>query len=130
MTGSWHAGIRLVYALDRGGSPAIDTIRNGDPFEVIAEISIGRSLMQVVTGCVLAVSVRNLSQSRLLAREQLCYPLVAQDAALRHRLAATVDGGWSASEGDVLEVLATFKVTAGVHRSYSLARSAPFIVAC
>lgn len=130
MTGSWDAGIRRVYTLDRSGSPAIHTIRKGDPFEVIAEIGIGSSLMQVVTGCDLAVVVRDLSQSRILACQRLSYPLAAQDGGLRHRLDATVDAGWTANEGDVLEVLATFKVTAGVHRTYSLARSAPFIVSC
>jgi hypothetical protein len=128
MTGSWDAGIKLVYARDRNGCLAIDTIRNGDAFAVIAEIGIGRSLMQVVTGCDLAVSVRNLSQSRTMVRERLSHPLAAQDAALRHRLNATVDAGWNADDGDVLEVIATFKVTAGVHRTYSLARSAPFVV--
>jgi hypothetical protein len=130
MTGSWDAGIKRVYTLDRSGSPAIHTVRKGDPFEVIAEVSIGQSLMQVITGCDLAVSVRNLSQSRILACQRLSYPLAAQEAGLRHRLDATVDAGWNANEGDVLEVIATFKVTAGVHKTYSLARSAPFIVSC
>lgn len=130
MTGSWDAGIKRVYTLDRSGSRAIHTIRKGDPFDVIAEIGIGQSLMQVATGCDLAVSVRNLSRSTILACVRLSYPLVAQDAGLRHRLDATVDAGWHANEGDVLEVIATFKVTAGVHKTYSLARSAPFIVSC
>jgi hypothetical protein len=130
MTGSWDAGIKRLYARDRNGSPAIGTIRNGDPFEVVAEVGIGQGLMQFATGCDLAVSVRNLSQSRILACARLSYPLAAQDGALRHRLDATVDGGWRANDGDVLEVIATFKVTAGVHKTYSLARSAPFIVSC
>jgi hypothetical protein len=36
--------------------------------------------------------------------------------------------GWNASEGDILEAVATYKVTAGVFTDYSTSRSQPIIV--
>jgi len=128
MTGSWDADIKLVYALDRSRSVAIDTIKNSDAFDVIANIRIGQSLMQIVSKCDLFVSVRNLSQSSALLSQKQSYALAPQSAPLNQQLIATFDAGWNADEGDVLEVIATFKVTAGVHQNYSLARSTPFIV--
>jgi hypothetical protein len=128
MTGSWDANLKLVYVNDLSGSVAVDTVRNGDPFEVVAEIRIGQSLMQVAGSCDLFVSVRNLSRSSVLSRQRLSYALAPQDAPLHQRLEATFDAGWKADDGDVLEVIATFKVTAGVHQSYSLASGTPFIV--
>ena len=129
MTGSWDAAVRLVYVNDHTGSVAVGTIGNGRPFEVVAEIKIGQSLMQVVGGCDLFVSVRNLSRSCILSRRRLSYALAPQNAPLRQRLEAAFDAGWKADDGDVLEVIVTFKVTAGIHQSYSLASGTPLVVA-
>ena len=129
MIGSWDAAVKLVYVRDCSGSVAVDTVSNGDPFEVVAQIRIGHSLMQVVGRCDLLVAVRNLSRSSVLSWQQRSYALAPQDAPLHHRLEVPFDAGWNADDGDVLEVIATFKVTAGLHRSYSLAGSTPFVVA-
>ena len=128
MSGTWDATIMLVYAVDDGGSIPIDAVGNGDAFEVVAGIRIGRNLMQFVDTCELFVSVRNLSSSATLLRRHQPYVLVPQDAPHDQRLQVKVEAGWSADEGDALEVLATLKVTAGINSDYTLARSAPFVV--
>jgi hypothetical protein len=128
MAGTWDADITSLHAAAEGGSLAADTVRCGEAFDVVATIRVGRNLMQFVDTCELFVSVRNLSASRLLTRRRLSLSLTPQDASLTRQLRVAVAGGWAAEDGDLLEALATLKVTAGVNPDYSLARSAPFIV--
>jgi hypothetical protein len=128
MAGTWDADITLLHAAAEGGSSAADTVPCGEAFDVLAGIRVGRNLMQFVDTCDLFVSVRNLSACRLLTRRRLSLPLAPQDAALARQLRVAVAGGWTAEDGDILEVVATLKVTAGVNPDYSLARSAPFLV--
>jgi hypothetical protein len=128
MAGTWDADITSLHAAAEGGSFAADTVRCGEAFDVVATIRVGRNLMQFVDTCELFVSVRNLSAARLLTRRRLSLPLTPQDASLTRQLRVAVAGGWAAEDGDLLEALATLKVTAGVNPDYSLARSAPFIV--
>ena len=66
------------------------------------------------------INDRTAGPVRLDRRDQK----LALNEAFRMQLAS----GWTAGEGDVLEVLATFKVTSGINYDYSMARSAPFIV--
>jgi hypothetical protein len=128
MAGTWDADITIIHAADEGGSLATGTVRCGEAFDVLATIRVGRNLMQFVDTADLFVSVRNLSASRPLTRRHLSIPLAPQDAALSRQLRVAVAGGWAAEDGDLLEALATLKVTAGVNPDYALARSAPFIV--
>jgi hypothetical protein len=128
VSGTWDATIMLVYAAADGGAHPIDAVGDGDAFEVVAHIRIGRNLMQFVDTCELFVSVRNLSRSTTLLSQHQSYVLVPQDAPHEQRLQVKVAAGWEAGEGDALEVLATLKVTAGINADYTLARSAPFVV--
>ena len=128
MSGTWDASILLVHAAADGGAHPIDVVGNGDAFEVVASIRIGRNLMQFVDTCELFVSVRNLSRSTTLLSRHQPYVLVPQDAPHDQRLHVKVEAGWDAGEGDALEILATLKVTAGINSDYTLARSAPFVV--
>jgi hypothetical protein len=86
--------------------------------------------MQFVDRCDLFVSVRDLSQSRTLLCQRKSYELTPRKAALNQTLRVRFDAGWNANEGDVLDVVATFKVTSGVNFDYTLARSEPFVVSC
>ena len=128
MSGTWDATILLVHAVDEGGSVPIDAVGNGNAFDVVASVRIGRNLMQFVDSCELFVSVRNLSQSNTLLRRHQSFALTPMEAALHQELQVKFDDEWSANEGDVLEVVAAFKVTAGANHDYSLARSDPFVV--
>ena len=129
MSGHWDADIRQVQALEGGVVFApIDVVAVGAVFDVVATTCIGENLMSVVNCCDLFVAVRNLSRSTALANAHVHLDLCAVKRILHKTLRAKIGAGWRADDGDVLEVLATFKVTAGVHTDYSLARSEPFIV--
>lgn len=128
MSGAWDASIRLVYAVNAGSSSAIDTIANGAAFDVLANIRIGEDLMKVVDGYELFISVRNLSQSDTLLRQHESSQLTPRRTALAQTLDVNFGAGWEANEGDVLDVVATFKVMAGVNANYSLASGDRFVV--
>ena len=128
MSGTWDATILSAYAAGTGEPFAVDAVGNGEKFDVVANVRIGRNLMQFVDRCELFVSVRNLSRSTTLASRHQQYELTPQKLALHEAFRVQFASGWSAGEGDVLEVLATFKVTSGINYDYSMARSAPFIV--
>jgi hypothetical protein len=128
MSGTWDANIISTYAVRDGETLAADTVGNGDAFDVVANIRIGKNLMQFFDRCDLFVSVRNLSRSTTLATRHQEYALTPQKASLTEAFRVQFASGWTAGEGDVLEVLATFKVTSGINYDYSMTRSAPFIV--
>jgi hypothetical protein len=128
VSGTWDANIVSVYAVDTAEPFAIDAIANGEKFDVVANIRIGRNLMQFVDRCELFVSVRNLSRSTTVATRHQEYALTPQKVSLTEAFRVQFASGWSAGEGDVLEVLATFKVTSGINYDYSMTRGAPFIV--
>ncbi|HEX3211531.1 MAG TPA: hypothetical protein VH016_03120, partial [Actinomycetota bacterium] len=56
------------------------------------------------------------------------YALAPQKLSLNEAFRVQFASGWTAGEGDVLEVLATFKVTSGINYDYSMTRSGPLIV--
>ena len=128
MSGTWDATIMSAYAVDAGEPFAVDAVRNGEKFDVVANVRIGRNLMQFVDRCELFVSVRNLSRSTTMVTQRQQHELAPQKLALNEAFRVQFASGWTASEGDVLEVLVTFKVTSGINYDYSMVSSDPFIV--
>ena len=100
MSGTWDASIMLIYIADDERLFPIDIIQNGDAFGVVANIRIGRNLMQFVDSCELFVSVRNLSQSNMLLSRHQSYALAPREAPLNQELQVKLI--WNANEGDVL----------------------------
>ena len=130
MPGNQDANIKLLYVVDENSFFTADTVAVGTAFDVIANVEIGKDLMEVVTKENLFVSVVNLSQSTVLQQQSLENVLTPVDNPdpLNQELRIKVSGGWTANEGDVLEAIATYKVTAGVFTDYSAARSATVVV--
>jgi len=128
MSGTWDATILSAYAAGTGEPYAVDAVGNGEKFDVVANVRIGRNLMQFVDRGELFVSVRNLSRSTTTVSQHQQYELTPQKLALNEAFRVQFASGWTAAEGDVLEVLVTFKVTSGINYDYSMTRSAPFIV--
>ena len=132
MPGTWDANIKLLNAVDDGFDFAIDTVDKNQNFDVLANVEIGSRLNEVVTRHDLFLDVRNLSQSNILASQnfgELLTPQVNQALNREIRLDFNAPtGGWPADEGDVLEVVASYKVSAGVNSDYSAARSQLFII--
>jgi hypothetical protein len=131
MPGTWDANIKLLYAVDNGAFFAADTVNIGDPFDVIANVEIGARLNEVVTRHDLFVSVQNLSQSNILASQNFGVVLAPQlNTPRNEEVRIDFPGGWQgqANEGDVLEVVASYKVSAGVNTDVSTMKSLPFVV--
>jgi hypothetical protein len=130
MPGNQDANIKLLYVVDENSFFTADTVANGAAFDVIANVEIGKDLMEVVSKENLFVSVVNLSQSTVLQQQSLENVLtpVANPDPLNQELRIKVSGGWTAAEGDVLEAIATYKVTAGVFTDYSAAHSGTVVV--
>jgi hypothetical protein len=120
------ATIKLLYATEENSCYTADKIPSGAAFDVVAKVEIGRDLRQIVTKEDLFVSVVNRSQA-------IAFPQLVRSNPAVHRLdqelRIKVDPGWTATEGDVLQIIATYKVTAGVFTDYSTATSADVIVA-
>lgn len=130
MPGNQDANIKLLYVVDENSFFTADTVAGGAAFDIIANVEIGKDLMEVVTKETLFVSVVNLSQSTVLQQQTLENVLtpVANPDPLNQELRVKVSSGWSANEGDVIEAIATYKVTAGVYTDYSAARSGTVVV--
>ena len=130
MPGDQDANIKLLYATDENSFFTADTVANGAAFDVVANVEIGRDLRRVVTKEDLFVAVVNRSRATAfpqLVLSNIFVPADEQDP-LNQELRVKVNPGWSAAEGDVLQIIATYKVTAGVFTDYSTATSADVIV--
>jgi hypothetical protein len=130
MAGNWDAQIKLLYAADDGTTFAVDTIKLDDPFDVIANVEVGKNLKEFAVRDELSVYVRNLSRL-LLAAEANAARVVAPDSnPLNEDLKVDIGPGWGANAkaGDLLEVVATYRFDAGIHTNHSDATSQRFIV--
>lgn len=129
--GVWDADIKLLYAVDVGTFFTADTVDSTAPFDVIANVEIGARLNENVNRQDLFLAVQNLSQGVIKASTTVGGALAPQVNTDRNEeLRANFNppgGGWG-NDGDVLEVIASYKVTAGVNTDYSTARSELFIV--
>jgi hypothetical protein len=129
MSGNWDATLKLLYATDEGSFFAIDIVDNGKAFDVIANVEVGPRLMEVADRHDLFVSVRNVSRSATVATQTASEQLTPSSDPLLREIRVPIPAGWAANEGDVLEVVASYKLTAGLHTDYSIATSGQFMVA-
>jgi hypothetical protein len=127
MPSDWDASIKLLYAVDVGGFFTVDDIANGADFDVVANVEIGQDLNQAVTRFDLRVGIVNLTQSSSVK-------IVDDTGTLNPAAAPFLDerkvriSGWSAQVGDVLQAVASYKVTAGANTDFSTAVSQTFVV--
>lgn len=124
------ATIKLLYAADENSSLTADTVATGAAFDVVARVEIGRDLRRVVTKEDLFVSVVNRSRATSfppLVQSNTLAPADDREPG-NQELRVKVDPGWTAAEGDVLQIIATYKVIAGVFTDYATATSADVIV--
>jgi hypothetical protein len=129
--GVWDAEIKLLYAVDDGTFFTADTVGSTAPFDVVANVEIGARLNEDVSRQDLFLAVQNLSQSAIKATTTVggvIAPAVNTDRNEELRADFAPPGGGWGNDGDVLEVIASYKVTAGVNTDYSTARSQLFIV--
>ena len=128
MTGPWDAGIGLLYAAEARKAAPIRLLARGTPFVVVAVVEVGENVMEVVDDYELFLFVRNRSRSSTLLNVREARFPDPQTGPLVDTVHIRFDGDWVAQEGDVLDVCATLKVTAGVNTRYAQAEGSAFIV--
>ncbi len=138
MPSAWAAAIKLLYPADENTFAVIDDVAAKTTFDVVANVEIGRELNQNVDSYDLWVSIRNLSKSTTVAIVHDAKPLAPATTPYLAELKAHItpanvlpgatlfDNG--VEEGDILQAVATFKVTAGINDAYSTAQSFTFVV--
>ena len=128
MPGPWDASIKLLYPVDQGQFTTIDDIDNNTPYDAIANVEIGENLNENVDDFVLRVAVVNLTTSQTIQIEELKRGLTPADdttflAEERVNLNAP-----NQTPGDVLKLVASYRVNAGSNSDFSSAESVSFNV--
>jgi hypothetical protein len=122
------ADFRLLYVTDGGECLSVTHVENSAPFDVVANVEIGGYLMENVDEFQLRVAVRNLIESSTVAIVDDSGPLVPQMGPLCDELRLTIPAGWTATVGDVLQAVASYRVFAGSILAISSAQSSTFVV--
>ena len=131
MPSPWDASIKLLYATDLNTFFTIDDVGRGDSFDVIANVEIGENLNENVDRFDIRVGIVNLTQSRAVAAVNQGDTLTpAKNTPFFDEIRVNIPGNWSANAevGDVLQAVASYKVTAGANIDFSSALSNTFVV--
>ena len=131
MSNDFDANIKLLYPVDDGFFFTVDDVTRGDEFDVIANVEVGPDLNAIIDEHEVRVGIVNLTQSRPVgATQTLTAALTPAKAPLLAELRINIPGGWNADAevGDVLQAVASYKVTAGAHTDFSTAQSVTFVV--
>ena len=130
MANSEDASIKLLYAADAGTYFTANTVQVDEAFDLIANIEIGENLFENVDDLDLFVGVRNLTQSTSVtevAHHEKLIPANNQEERREVRV-NIVPPPAATKEGDVLQCVATLKITHGANADYSQAMSDTFVV--
>ena len=130
MANNWDARIKLLYPADEGTFFSADTVKHDSPFVVVANVEVGQDLHGFSDDHTLLVWVRNLSRSTTIANGSFAEKLPPARDEFRAELRVPIPAGWGtkAAPGDVLEVVASYNVQAGIHSDDSMATSDMFLV--
>lgn len=128
MPGPWDASIKLLYPVDEGGFTTIDDIDNNTAFDAIANVEIGENLNEHVDDFVLRVAVVNLTTSQTIQIEELKGGLTpADDTTFLAEERVSLNAP-NQTPGDVLKLVASYRVNAGSNSDTSTAESVTFAV--
>jgi hypothetical protein len=128
MPSDFDASIKLLYPVDLNQFFTIDDVAAGDSFDVIANVEIGQDLNQNVDNFDLRVGIVNLTQSSSVAIANDSGALAPAPTPFLDERRVNIPAGWSANPGDVLQAVASYKVTAGANTDVSSAVSQTFVV--
>ena len=128
MAGDFDARIKLLYPADENLLFTLDDVANGASFDVRADLEIGKDLNAVVDSFDLRVGIVNLTTSASVATAAASGALTPTPDPFLEQRAVNIPAGWTAAVGDVLQAVASYKVTAGVHTDFSTAESVTFVV--
>jgi hypothetical protein len=131
MPSDFDASIKLLDAVDVNTFFSIDDVANGASFDVVANVEIGSDLNENVDRFDLRVAVLNLTQSKTVAIVNDGGVLVPADAPFFEQRRVNIAAGWDANNnaavGDILQAVASYKVTAGANFDFSTAQSHTFV---
>jgi hypothetical protein len=127
MANNYDAEIKNVRAVDAGKESTLDTVANGQDFDVLADVEAGAAINAVAVRDQLFVTVRNLSQFKVVFYVAPARVLTPDGDERRETLRVPVTG-WTAREGDKLDVSVTYRFDAGIFKDHSDKDSDPFIV--
>ena len=128
MPGPWDASIKLLYPVDQGQFTTLDDIDNATPFDAIANVEIGENLNENVDDFELRVAVVNLTTSNTIQIETLKRALnPADDTTFTTEERVSLNAP-NQTAGDVLKLVASYRVNAGSNSDFSNAESVTFTV--
>ena len=128
MPGPWDASIKLLYPVDKDQFTTVDDIDNNTPFDAIANVEIGENLNEHVDDFVLRVAVLNITQSTTIQVEELKGALTpADDTTFTNEERVSLNAP-NQTPGDILQLVASYRVNAGANSDFSNAESVTFNV--
>src|SRR5262249_55073807 len=126
MPSDFDASIKLLDAVDLNTFFSIDDVANGTSFDVVANVEIGSDLNENVGRFDWRVAVLNLTQSKTVAIVNNGGALTPADAPFFAQQRVNIAAGWNANNnaavGDILQAVASYKVTAGANFDFSTAQ--------
>ncbi|MGW4874749.1 hypothetical protein [Streptomyces chartreusis] len=127
MPGEYDARIKDLSVVEKGTSFTVDTLATAGDFDVLADIEVGASLNAVITRIQIWVSVGDLSQLTRVDLQTYDQPATPVNGPRSEQIRIPFNALTGVGEGDLLQAVATLKVTAGVLTDVSNAKSEPFI---
>jgi hypothetical protein len=127
MSGQNDANIKVLYPVDNGSFFAIDTVQSGQQFQVVANIEVGANIMQVVNKEDVKVAVTNL-MTGAVTTGTFSSPLAPVNSPHNEEIRVDFPTGVTGTDGDVLQAVATYRVTAGVNTDLSVETSEYFVI--
>jgi hypothetical protein len=132
MPGQLDAGVKLLYAADKGTTITADTVDPNVDFEVLADIEIGEILHGFGGTYDLHLTVRNLSTGGQVYNFTKNVPVPAAAGTFTNQERVLVPSSAitaNAKTLDALDAVAVLRYTAGVNTDFSVTTAQPFIVA-
>jgi hypothetical protein len=129
MANPGDAVIRLLYRVEDNNFFTAVLPLNTD-YDVIANVEIGEDLNQVVDRFELRVAVINLTTATQVALAEVKDTLTPQNnTQLLDEIRVDFGPVQNSAPGDVMQVVASYKVIAGVTQDVSSAQSVTFVIA-
>jgi hypothetical protein len=126
------AVIKLLTPVDDGTNFTIDLLPLAAGYDVVADVEIGATLVQTATQQSLHVAVVNLTTATQVQLKDVTVPIPSTPSGSPFRGTIKVDfdpvSASGAVSGDVLQAVASYKVTANSSTDVSAAQSVTFVV--
>jgi hypothetical protein len=125
----WDAVIKLLTPVDLNTNFTIDVLQLNDSYDVVADVEIGEDLNENVDKFELRVAIINLTTATQVALKDVSGNLTPQDdTQFFDQVRVNFGPIQNSTPGDVLQAVASYRVTAGSNSDVSTAESVTFVV--